>query len=142
MLIIKTINELLTKLNDEEKDFLFFIISELETFNNVYLMSKRYLDRIDEITDKYFNMEKVSTLTKFHYYISIGIKFDIVMIENKCNYRFLDSYKETIKNLSELGIDSKFVTDKDVEKTITDNKFYYLIFIIKIINIFKGEENE
>ena len=137
MTIKRVIKKLKENLKESELDFLNYILERLETFNSVYLLTKRFIDKIETYSDEYFKSKTGNAVNKYHYYTNLGFKFIILLKEvewHKLDY--IQRYRDLVLNL---GLEEEYIYDKDVENAIKTNEFYKLIFTIKLI---EGVDNE
>ena len=133
----KVIKQLKKNLKESEIDFLNYVLERLETFNSVYLLTKRFIDKIETYSDDYFKSKTGNAVNKYHYYTNLGIKFKILLKEVEWyKLDYIEEYKELVLNL---GLEEEYIYDRDVETLIKTNEFYKLIFIIKLI---EGVDNE
>jgi len=138
MVTMKTLlNEVEKSLSNDEKEFLNTLIDRLETFNNVYLLTNRFIEKIEEYADSYFNSKTGNSVNKYHYYATLGIRFKILKKEVEwSNLDYVEEFKLTVLNL---GLEEDYIYDKDAETLIRNNEFYNLLFTIKLI---EGVDNE
>jgi len=125
------ITKLQSNLSEMERTYLAFLLKKLETFNNVYLLTQRFIDKVEEYTDEYFKLNNLNTIDKYHLYVSIGFTMQILVEESEIStVNYFDVYKVAVNSL---GLNKDFVYDEKVEKLIKSNLFYKTVFIIKTI---------
>ena len=133
----RVIKKLKENLKESEIDFLNYILERLETFNSVYLLTKRFVDKIETYSDEYFKSKTGNAVNKYHYYTNLGFKFKILLKEVEWyKLDYIQGYRDLVLYL---GLEEEYIYDKDVENAIKTNEFYKLIFTIKLI---EGVDNE
>jgi len=137
MTMKRVIKKLKENLKESEIDFLNYILERLGTFNSVYLLTKRFVDKIETYSDEYFKSKTGNAVNKYHYYTSLGFKFKILLKEVEWyKLDYIEEYKSLVLNL---GLEEEYIYDRDVETLVKTNEFYKLIFILKLI---EGVDNE
>jgi len=137
MTINKVINKLYQNLNEDEIEFLNYVRIRLKNFNNIYLLTKRFINKIEDYTDEYLKTNNINSVDKYHYYATIGFKFKILTKEVEwCNINLVENYKHDI---SKLGLEEDIISDTDAINEIQHNVFYNLLFTLKLT---KGDNNE
>ena len=142
--IVKVINSLTKVLSDEELDFIEDLTEKMDTFNNVYLLTERFINKIDEYSDIILKINGMDPLVKYHLYLSIGVKFLLIANEEQLDLKYtLSIFKLNLRGLK-TSISDKMTYDENAEKALYSNNFYMLLFILKIIKIdnIKGNKNE
>jgi hypothetical protein len=139
MTIKKVIKKIMENLDVDEKDFYLFLKNEIKSFNNTYLLTRRFIEKIDGEAVRYLNNNKIKVVNKYHFYVSLGTKTSIILKEDKewSILDYVEMYKDELFRIQDLN--KEVVYDKDVEDMIKHNGFYYLMFITKLI---KGDEDE
>ena len=142
--IIKVTNNLNKLLSNEELEFIDGLVQKLDNFNNVYLLTVRFINKINECSDIILKINGMDSLVKYHLFLNIGVKFLLIANEEQLDLKYVVStFKLNLKGL-ETSINKTMIYDADAEKALYSNSFYMLLFILKIlqINNIEGDQNE
>ena len=142
--IIKVINNLNKLSSSEEAEFIDELVQKLDSFNNVYLLTVRFINKINEYSDDILKINGMDSLVKYHLFLNIGVKFLLIANEEQLDLNYIvTTFKSNLKGL-ETSINSTMIYDEDAEKTLFSNSFYMLLFILKIIQInnIEGDKDE
>lgn len=127
MKLKKTIEIVKQNLNDLEVVVLTNLLEKIKGFNNAYLLSMRFKEKVDDTLKDIIEDET-------HIKVSLGFKCRLIFVENNFDNKrisaILDVFKHTIKSN---GISEDYAIDEEMVDLIKENYFYLLIVLMKVL---------